>query len=98
MKTLLGVVVLVCALALPFVVVADDEQVPSEKEVSQAEAMPPLAPHALSEPDRDGFFSCLSCHGNPKVNAPQTPHPDRVTCTQCHLSSDPEQAPKPRKR
>jgi nitrate reductase cytochrome c-type subunit len=90
MKKILVVlfVVSLCSLLLSPPVGAEEMAVPSEREVSQAEGMPPLMPHALPEPGRNGFFPCLVCHGDAKQGAPQTPHPDRLTCTQCHVQGE----------
>ncbi len=42
---------------------------------------PPAAPH-----ETGGFMSdCLLCHG-PSSFAPETPHPTRIACRQCHVS------------
>ena len=67
---------------------ADDEQVPSEKEVQQAEGMPPLMPHAMPKPGKNGQLTCLDCHETGKKGAPQTPHPERKLCTQCHVQGE----------
>ncbi len=49
---------------------------------------PPAAPH-----DTGGFMSdCLLCHG-PGSFAPETPHPTRITCRQCHVTGAGESAP-----
>lgn len=29
--------------------------------------------------------NCLTCHGSGSGGAPQTPHPERLLCRQCHL-------------
>lgn len=43
---------------------------------------PPTVPHrSLMRSD------CMSCHGSSGLFALRTPHPDRQSCTQCHVSS-----------
>jgi nitrate reductase cytochrome c-type subunit len=89
MKMLLGSALLCCALALPLTALAVDEQVPTEKEVAQAEGMPPLMPHA--PPALKGGSeeaACLTCHEEGKNGAPQTPHAERRGCTQCHVQGE----------
>jgi nitrate reductase cytochrome c-type subunit len=89
MKTFLGTAALCLALAVPFAALADEEQVPTDKEVMQAEGMPPLMPHAA--PRMKGLSeeaACLTCHEAGKSGAPQTPHPERRACTQCHVQGE----------
>jgi len=74
-------------LMLPSLAVADD-QIPSEKEVRQSEGMPPLIPHVMPKPDKNGQLTCLSCHEEGKNGAPPTPHPERKMCTQCHVQGE----------
>ncbi len=54
----------------------------TEKEVSSAEGTPPEAPHSLTKGGE--LRNCLTCHEKGINGAPQTPHPERLTCTQCH--------------
>jgi nitrate reductase cytochrome c-type subunit len=69
-------------LAAPFTAWASEEDGVTEKEVISAEGTPPLTPHSIT---REGELrNCLSCHEEGKNGAPQTPHPERLTCTQCH--------------
>ena len=81
-----GAAMLVCALAFPLPGLADDGRVPTAKEVMQAEGTPPLIPHRVTE--NFTFRQCLGCHEEGKEGAPVTPHPERKTCTQCHVPVD----------
>lgn len=86
-------------LLLPSLAVADGE-VPTEKEIMQTEGMPPLMPHAMPKPDKNGQLTCLSCHEEGKNGAPPTPHPERKLCTQCHVQGEvkmPGKKPKAKK-
>jgi nitrate reductase cytochrome c-type subunit len=89
MKMLLGAAVLCCALALPLAAMADEEQVPTEQEIQQAEGIPPVMPHA-APPLKGGSeeAACLACHEEGKKGAPQTPHAERRACTQCHVQGE----------
>ena len=72
----------VALLAVPFTVVASEEDGVTEKEVMSAEGVPPVVPHTIM---KDGELrNCLSCHEKGINGAPETPHPERKTCTQCH--------------
>jgi len=55
-------------------------------DAQHAEGAPPVIPHRISD-DATGK-DCLVCHKEGLNDAPQTPHPDRVNCTQCHVRSD----------
>jgi cytochrome c-type protein NapB len=52
---------------------------------------PPVIPHEIDDPKSFGGKTCLQCHKNggyvPKFNAfaPATPHPDFLSCKQCHV-------------
>lgn len=70
------------AMFVPMVAAAQEE-VPTDKEVSQAESEPPVIPHRVLESDT--AKECLVCHKTGKKGAPVTPHPDRKACTQCHV-------------
>jgi nitrate reductase cytochrome c-type subunit len=91
---LCAVAALLNYLMLPMLALAD-EAVPTEKEISQAEGMPPLIPHRIADADTAG--DCLKCHGTGKKGAPVTPHPERKACTQCHVQGE-VKAAKPAKR
>ena len=71
---------------------------------------PPRIPHAVEDEQRIGA-GCLDCHENggyvPKWNAyaPVTPHPDYLSCRQCHVpqrteelfvATEWQQSPRPR--
>ncbi len=51
---------------------------------------PPVIPHAIDEGDAGGRL-CLACHGDggwaPRFEAyaPVTPHPELISCRQCHV-------------
>ncbi len=51
---------------------------------------PPVIPHAIDEADAGGRL-CLACHGDggwaPRFEAyaPVTPHPELLSCRQCHV-------------
>jgi len=54
------------------------------------EGAPPVVPHDIDELGRE---RCLHCHGegdavNPDTGypSPQTPHPQRINCRQCHVT------------
>ena len=52
---------------------------------------PPSIPHPIVEEQNVGENSCLKCHENGgfvdkyKAYAPVTPHPELVSCKQCHV-------------
>ncbi len=97
---MLAQAVIVQILIFPCLAFADEEAVPSEKEVTQSEGMPPLMPHSMPKPGKNGQLACLSCHEKGKNGAPPTPHPERKTCTQCHVQGEvkaPAKKPKTKK-
>ena len=55
---------------------------------------PPVIPHPVDEGDAFGK-ACLACHGSggwvPRFEAfaPVTPHPDFISCRQCHVPQTP---------
>lgn len=68
---------------------AEDEPVPTEKEVMQAEGVPPLIPHPPYQvKGKEGDGACLVCHEEGIKNAPPTPHAERRGCTQCHVQGE----------
>jgi nitrate reductase cytochrome c-type subunit len=79
--------VMAALLHLPLVAVPAfaDEDGPTEKEIMQAEGTPPVIPHKVKESDAT---KCLACHEKGKKGAPVTPHPERRTCTGCHVPAD----------
>lgn len=86
---LLSVVAFCQLLSLPENCRADEDQVPTAKEVAQAEGMPPLMPHAAPPPKGGSEeVACLSCHEKGENGAPQTPHAERRGCTQCHVQGE----------
>ena len=52
------------------------------KDAENAENTPPMIPHRIKDTS-DGRY-CLGCHGAGKSGAPETPHPERLSCTGCH--------------
>ena len=91
---LCAVAALLNYLVLPMLALAG-EPVPTEKEISQAEGMPPLIPHRIA--DTDTGRECLKCHETGKKGAPVTSHPERKACTQCHVQGE-VKATKPGKK
>ncbi len=89
MKKMLSLAILCMALALPLMALADEEEVPSAKEISEAEGVPPVMPHA-APPLKNGSeeAACLACHEEGKNGAPQSPHAERRACTQCHVQGE----------
>jgi nitrate reductase (cytochrome), electron transfer subunit len=79
-------VTLLCQLLLAPLPVSADDEVPTEKEVMQAEGVPPVIPHRVLEDYTTK--TCLGCHETGKKGAPVTPHPERQNCTQCHVPKD----------
>ncbi len=77
---------LVLALALPVFVYADDEPENYEKDAQQAENTPPRIPHRITDTS-DGTY-CLGCHRTGLNGAPETPHPERLSCTGCHVQGE----------
>lgn len=84
--------VICCAFGIlalvPLGVSADDGGV-TEEEVSRAEGVPPLIPHApYTVKGKSGDAACLACHEEGLDRAPQTPHAERRGCTQCHVQGE----------
>ena len=52
-----------------------------ENDARYAEGTPPMVPHRID--DQTGE-ACLACHLSGLNNAPLSPHPVRLDCTQCH--------------
>ena len=82
---ILAVAVLTAVMALPLVAFADEPE-NLEADAKSAEGEPPVIPHAIA--DNANGETCLACHRKGLNGAPQTPHPTRVNCTQCHVRSD----------
>lgn len=76
---------LITFLALPVVVCADEPE-NYEKDAQSAENTPPRIPHAIKDTS-DGQY-CLSCHRTGLKGAPETPHPERLSCTGCHVQGE----------
>jgi len=86
-------------LMMPVASLAHEEQ-NLEADAQKAEGAPPIVPHGVKEKG-DGKY-CLSCHEKGVKGAPVTPHPERLTCTECHVPADPAAplpgAPKAKKK
>jgi cytochrome c-type protein NapB len=80
-----AVAALVALFALP-VAVSAEERENYDKDAQQAESTPPLVPHRIKDTS-DGHY-CLDCHRTGLNGAPETPHPERLTCTQCHVPGE----------
>lgn len=76
---------LIAALALPIVVSADEPE-NYEKDAQSAENTPPRIPHLIKDTADGGY--CLSCHRTGLKGAPETPHPERLSCTGCHVQGE----------
>lgn len=82
---LLTVAGLAAALALPAVALAAEPE-NYEADARQAGGIPPTIPHKVGD-DAEGHF-CNSCHKEGIKGAPQTSHPERLGCTQCHVPGE----------
>lgn len=76
---------LVALLALPIVVSADESE-NYEHDARNAENTPPRIPHLIKDTS-DGAY-CLGCHRTGLKGAPETPHPERLSCTGCHVQGE----------
>jgi nitrate reductase (cytochrome), electron transfer subunit len=74
-------IVLACLIALAIPVLADEKDDDFAKDALTAEGTPPMVPHGID--DRTGE-ACLACHRTGLNGAPQSPHPERLDCTECH--------------
>lgn len=82
-----------CTLAVPAFA---DEPESLDADARQAAAGdPPTIPHKISDDMMDE--KCNVCHRDGKNGAPQTSHPERLTCTQCHVPGE-IKAKKPAKK
>lgn len=95
MIRILAVAVLMSVPAFPALAIAA-EGVPTEQEIRQAEGEPPVIPHRVKETDIAG--DCLKCHEKGKKGAPVTSHPERKSCTQCHVQGEVRAAKRAKKR
>lgn len=77
--------VVACASFTVFPVQAE-EQKDYESDARYAEGQPPTIPHPFKD-TADGTY-CLRCHGSGLNGAPLSPHPVRITCTQCHVKGE----------
>jgi cytochrome c-type protein NapB len=74
-------VAVACLFALSLPAFADGNSDDYGKDAQYAEGTPPMVPHPID--NRTGE-ACLGCHRDGLDGAPQTPHPERLDCTQCH--------------
>jgi nitrate reductase cytochrome c-type subunit len=74
------------ALLMPVAAFADEPE-NLAPDAQAAEGMPPTIPHGIKD-SADGK-ACLVCHEKGLKGAPVTPHPERLTCTECHVPADP---------
>jgi hypothetical protein len=72
---------LLALLALPVIVNADDAE-NYDKDAEYAEGTPPMIPHRITDTSNGEY--CLGCHLTGINGAPFSPHPIRLTCTECH--------------
>jgi cytochrome c-type protein NapB len=73
-------------LMMPVASLAEDE--PNlGADAQNAEGAPPTIPHGVKD-KADGKY-CLVCHEKGVKGAPMTPHPERLTCTECHVPDNP---------
>ena len=61
-----------------------------EADARQSGGIPPAIPHRVGD-DATGQF-CSSCHKEGVKGAPQTSHPERLGCTQCHVPGEAKKA------
>jgi nitrate reductase cytochrome c-type subunit len=76
---------LTCASIFSFPVQAE-EQGDYESDARYAEGQPPTIPHPFKD-TADGAY-CLKCHLTGLNGAPLSPHPVRITCTECHVQGE----------
>jgi nitrate reductase cytochrome c-type subunit len=80
-------VVACCAALLSLPIVAGAEETNNyEKDAQGAEGTPPQIPHSIKDTS-DGEY-CLGCHRTGLKGAPETPHPERLYCTGCHVPGE----------
>jgi len=68
-------------LVLPIAAAADDA-VNYTRDAQGAEGTPPMIPHLIKDTSNGEY--CLGCHRTGLNGAPETPHPERLSCTGCH--------------
>lgn len=72
-------------LILPVVAFAE-EQENYEADARMVGTVPTPVPHKIS--DAAASKDCLACHEKGLKGAPQTSHPERMGCTQCHVQGE----------
>ena len=84
-QSLFTVASLTAVMAMPLAVCAEEPE-NYEADANIAEDFPPVIHHPVA--DNATGEECLVCHKAGIKGAPQTPHPLRLNCTQCHVRSD----------
>lgn len=72
-------------LMLPVLAISE-EQENYEADANRVGNIPAPVPHKIS--DDATSSDCLACHEKGLKGAPQTSHPDRMGCTQCHVQGE----------
>lgn len=81
----LSVATMTATLMLPvFAIAAEQENY--EADAKMVGNVPTPVPHKIS--DDATSQSCLACHEKGLKGAPQTSHPERMGCTQCHVQGE----------
>ncbi len=83
---LLTVLCLSAALVLPLLANADETPVNYAADAAKTGGDPPTVPHRMKEGDTGK--SCLACHEKGLNKAPETSHPQRLDCVQCHVQGE----------
>ncbi len=83
---LLTVICLSAALALPLLAIADEAPVNYAADAAKTGGDPPTIPHMIKEGDTGK--KCLFCHEKGLNKAPETSHPERLDCVQCHVQGE----------
>jgi cytochrome c-type protein NapB len=81
----MAVAALAAMLSLPALSLAEEPE-NYETDAQMAGGNPPIIPHKV----RDDATSqdCLACHKEGLKGAPQTSHPERMECTECHVPGE----------
>jgi nitrate reductase cytochrome c-type subunit len=83
---ILAVAGLTAVLALPVMVCADEAPANYAADANKTGGDPPTVPHKMKEGDTGK--SCLVCHEKGLNKAPETSHPERIDCVQCHVQGE----------
>lgn len=96
MNYLIRILAVAALMSFPAFPALAAEGVPTEQEIRQAEGEPPVIPHRVKDTDIAG--DCLKCHEKGKKGAPVTSHPERKSCTQCHVRGEVKASKRANKR